>query len=60
MWYCFAIFALFFGPSQCYFGLEEVDVTFKSTSGIQSSFEAVLTIVPHTENIVLWYCKIDD
>lgn len=60
MRYLIIFLTLFIGSNRAYFGLEEVEVTFKSVSGIQSYFEAVITIVPHTENIVLWYCKIDE
>ncbi|CAD8122813.1 unnamed protein product [Paramecium sonneborni] len=39
----------------CYFGLEEVDVTLVSDKKI--SFNGVITIVPHTENVVIWLCN---
>lgn len=38
-----------------YFGLEEVDVTLISDKKI--SFNGVITIVPHTENVVIWLCN---
>jgi len=39
----------------CYFGLEEVEVTLISDKKI--SFNGVITIVPHTENVVIWLCN---
>ena len=39
----------------CYFGLEEVDVTLIADKKI--SFNGVITIVPHTENVVIWLCN---
>jgi hypothetical protein len=60
MWLALTLITLSIGPSMQFFGLEEVEVTFKNSYGMQSYFEAVITIIPHTENIVLWYCKYDD
>lgn len=37
-----------------YFGLEEVEVTLMSDRKL--TFRGVITIVPHTENIVIWHC----
>lgn len=51
------LFFLFVGmfTVNCYFGLEEVEVTLLSDKRI--NFNGVITIVPHTENVVVWLCN---
>lgn len=49
------LFALLLVTSYGYFGLEEVEVTLMSDRKI--TFRGVITIVPHTENIVIWHCE---
>lgn len=50
----FILFSLTFIFCKAYFGLEEVEITVQNKQTI--TFPGVITVVPHTQNIVLWYC----
>ena len=49
------LFVLLLVTANGYFGLEEVEVTLMSDKRI--TFRGVITIVPHTENVVIWHCE---
>lgn len=57
MWKSFCVLAASLQLSRAFFGLEEVQVKFITRTGISYPFEdAVITVVPHTSDVVIWSC----